>query len=87
MTTPELSNLAGTAGLIAVLIWFCRAFLLRWEASQRDLVEALQGVLRENNELLTAVRTHLAGDTERLHRNHYAHDPHPATRKPVEAAH
>lgn len=60
----KVLNLGGTLGTIAVLIWFCRRFLDRWETSQRELVEALRGVLKENNELLIAVRSHLAGDTD-----------------------
>jgi hypothetical protein len=86
---PDITNLIGTAGLIAVLIWFCRAFLVRWETSQAAFLEALQGIIKENNELLSQVRDAIQrcpgnGDTALLRKpsNHYERHPHPTHPKP-----
>jgi hypothetical protein len=73
----ELANLVGSAGLIAVLVWFARRFLDRWEDSQRELIAALTGAIKENNELLLSVRSHLQGDTGYRHHDTRTPPNHP----------
>lgn len=71
LNPSELPNLLGNAALACVLFWFARRFLDQWQAAQRELFEALQGIVRENNQLLISVRDvlhkcHHTGETEFL---------------------
>jgi hypothetical protein len=55
-TTAEIVNLAGTGGLIAVLIWAVRYLAKQWEVSQAKLVELLEKTIGRNTDALHDVR-------------------------------
>ena len=59
-TTAEVLNLAGSGGLIAVLIWAVKYLANQWETSQAKLIELLEKTIGRNTEALHDVRDALA---------------------------
>ena len=55
MTPVEISNLAGTGGLILALIWAVRYTVSEWKASQAKLIGLLENTIERNTEALHEV--------------------------------
>lgn len=55
MSPVEISNLAGTGGLILALIWAVRYTTAKWEASQAKLIGLLENTIARNTEALHEV--------------------------------
>lgn len=60
ISTSELLNLGGTAGLIAALVWAVKFLAARWESSQSKVVTLLETTIAQNTAALTEVRDVLA---------------------------
>lgn len=60
ISTSELLNLGGTAGLIAALVWAVKFLAARWENSQSKVVTLLETTIAQNTAALSEVREVLA---------------------------